>query len=261
MSTTGKGESHWKLAEWEARLLGESSPAVFTSAELTGLAEPVRRHLARAIAPGTPLTCGARLAMRGSIKLGRWLPFRARQVLNPHKGFFWAARVGGVIVGSDRYLDGVGGMSWKLAGLVTVAHEAGPDVSRSAAGRGGAEAVWLPTALLPRLGVRWSADDDTHITARYHLGGTSIAVHYTLEAEGQIESFVFDRWGDPDRNGRWAWHPFGGEITGQRTFSGLSIPSSGRVGWQFGTDRWPTGEFFRYEITKLELPQHETANR
>ena len=91
MPTTGKGERHWKLADWEARLLGEPAPGVFTNADLTGLPEPVRRHLARTIAVGTPLTCCARLAMRGSIKLGRWLPFRARQALNPHEGFVWAA--------------------------------------------------------------------------------------------------------------------------------------------------------------------------
>ena len=208
-----QGERHWKLADWEARLLDEPAPGVFTNADLTGLPEPVRRHLARTIAVGTPLTCCARLAMRGSIKLGRWLPFRARQALNPHEGFVWAARVAGVIVGSDHYVDGAGGMKWKVAGLVTVAHEAGPDVSRSAAGRGGAEAVWLPTALLPRFGVRWSAHDDTHITAHHHLGDIPIDVHYTLDPEGRITSFVFDRWGDPDSTGRWAWYPFGGEIT------------------------------------------------
>ena len=113
MPATGTDEDHWRMADWEARLLGEPAPAVFTSADLPGLAEPVRRHLSKAIASGTPLTRCARLAMRGSIKLGRWLPFRARQVLNPREGFVWAARVASVIVGSDRYLDGAGGMSWK----------------------------------------------------------------------------------------------------------------------------------------------------
>jgi hypothetical protein len=253
MPTTGKGESHWTLADWEARLLAEPASAPFTSTELTTLDEPVRRHLARAIAPGTPLGRCARLAMRGSIKLGRWVPFRAQQVLNPHQGFIWAARVAAVIVGSDHYLDGARGMNWKLAGLVTVAHAAGPDVSRSAAGRGGAEALWLPTALLPRFGVPWSAHDDTHITAHHHLGDTPVALHYTLEPEGQITSFVFDRWGDPERTGRWAWHPFGGEITGHATFGGLTIPSKGRLGWHYGTDLWPAGEFFRFELTNLQL--------
>jgi hypothetical protein len=243
----------WKWTDWEDRLLDApaSAPAVFSGSDLDGLAEPVRRYLMRAIAPGTRLTRCARLRMRGSIKLRGWLPFRARQILSPHEGFIWAARVAGVIAGSDRYLDGVGGMDWKLAGLVPLVHQDGPDVTRSAAGRGGAEAVWLPTTLLPRFGVRWSAQDDSHITASYQLGETPIAIRYTLDSDGHITSFVFDRWGDPDSTGLWAWHPFGGEITAQRTFGGLTIPSSGRLGWHFGTGRWPSGEFFRYQITQL----------
>ncbi len=111
-----------RLSEPEARLLQPPQPAMFGAAELAGLPEPVQRHLAQAITPGTPLATSARLRMRGHIKVGRWLPFRARQILNPHLGFVWAARAAGVITGSDQYLEGVGGMDWKLAGLVTVAH-------------------------------------------------------------------------------------------------------------------------------------------
>ncbi|WP_350269091.1 DUF6544 family protein [Brevibacterium sp. CBA3109] len=136
--------------EWEQRLKEVSSHATFTSQEIAGLPEPVQRHLRCAIRVGAPLTRTIKLKMRGSIKLCRWLPFQATQILNPHRGFIWAARVAGVVVGSDQYLDGIGGMDWKLFGLFTVASAAGQDVSRSAAGRGGAEAVWVPTALLPR---------------------------------------------------------------------------------------------------------------
>jgi Family of unknown function (DUF6920) len=181
--------------------------------------------------------------MRGQIKVGRWLPFRARQVLSPHHGFVWTARAAGVIAGSDRYVDGEGGMDWKLAGLITVAHAEGHDVSRSAAGRAGAEAIWLPTALLPRFGVRWSASAPDQVTARYRLGETPLEILYRLDADGRIVSLAFDRWGDPDNSGTFAWHPF----------DGVTIPSAGRVGWFFGTDRWPGGEFFRYQITDLRL--------
>ena len=85
--------------------------------------------------------------------------------------------------------------------------------------------------------------------------GTDAArlVRLQLDDTGRITSFVFDRWGDPDRTGVWAWHPFGGEITGHRTFAGVTIPATGRIGWFFGTDRWPDGEFFRYRITDLDL--------
>jgi hypothetical protein len=140
------------LSEAEARLLQPPEPARFSAAELEGLPEPAQRHLAQAIAPGTPLATSARLRMRGHIKVGRWLPFRAHQLLNPHHGFVWTARAAGIIAGSDHYLDGAGGQNWKLLGLLTVAHAEGPDVSRSAAGRAGAEAIWLPTTLLPRFG-------------------------------------------------------------------------------------------------------------
>lgn len=172
----------WTLTDWERRLCdGPASPAEsFTGAELDGLDEPVRRHLSQAIAVGTPLVQCASVAMRGSIKIGRWLPFRARQFLCPHTGFIWSARVAGVITGSDRYLHSVGGMDWKLAGLAPLVHADGPDVSRSAAGRGGAEGVWLPTALLPRYGVTWTAQDERRISARYLVDNTPIDLHIQL---------------------------------------------------------------------------------
>jgi hypothetical protein len=111
-----------RLSELERRLLQAPEPEVFTDAELNGLPEPARRHLAQAIAPQTPLALSARLRMRGHIRVGRWLPFQAREVLTPHQGFVWAARAAAIIAGSDRYVDGAGAMTWKLAGLMTLAH-------------------------------------------------------------------------------------------------------------------------------------------
>jgi hypothetical protein len=45
----------------------------------------------------------------------------------------------------------------------------------------------------------------------------------------------------------------GGDVTAHSTFEGLTIPSAGTFGWFYGTDRWPDGEFFRYQITDLTL--------
>jgi hypothetical protein len=49
-----------------ARVLRPAGPGRFDPAELDGLPEPVRRHLAMAVAPGTPLATSARLAMRAA---------------------------------------------------------------------------------------------------------------------------------------------------------------------------------------------------
>jgi len=49
--------------------------------------------------------------MRGSIKLKRWLPFRATQVIAPGVGFIWRARVACLISGYDQHghetVDGI----------------------------------------------------------------------------------------------------------------------------------------------------------
>ncbi|HKO84339.1 MAG TPA: DUF6544 family protein [Actinomycetota bacterium] len=173
-------------ADIRRQLARPPASAVFSEAELDGLPQVVRRHLRAAIGPSTPLATSARLGMRGQLRLGRWLPFRAEQVLAPHHGFYWAARVAGLISGFDRYLDGQGELRWKLLGVVPVTQAEGPDVASSAAGRAAGEAMWLPTALLPRFGIEWQAADDRHVMARFALDGVAVDLQYELEDDGRI---------------------------------------------------------------------------
>jgi hypothetical protein len=117
----------------------------------------------------------------------------------------------------------------------------------------GGEAIWVPTALLPRFGVDWSTTDDHHLTARWHLDPHEAALELVIDDQGRLRQSVFQRWGDPDRTGTFGLHPFGGEVTAYATFGGVSVPGAGRAGWFYGTDRWAEGEFFRYELTSMEL--------
>jgi hypothetical protein len=240
-----------RLAADHAALFQTPAPGGFAAGDLAGLPEPVRRCLRAAIAPGTALAQTARLRMRGHIKVGRWLPFHAEQTLSPHRGFIWHARVAGLIAGVDRYVDGVGAMAWTLLGL-PLARAAGPDVTRSAAGRLAGETIWLPTALLPRAETRWTVEGPDQITATHHLGATTTQVTYQLDPVGHITALAFDRWGDPDSTGSWNWHRFGGDLGGHHTLNGLTIPTVGRIGWHYGTTRWDTGEFFRFQLTSLD---------
>lgn len=144
-------------------------------------------------------------------------------------------------------------MDWKLLGIARVAHADGPDVARSAAGRCGAEGVWVPTALLPRFGVDWAAEDDYHIVARYGIDDVDLSVHCRLDHDGRLRSVGFDRWGDPDETGTWGMHRFGIDVTGYASFGAVTIPAKGVAGWFHGSDRWPDGQFFRYRVTHLDL--------
>lgn len=232
------------------RALSRPSQGVFGQGELDRLPEPVARYFRAAIAPGTPLATGARIEMRGRIRLGRWIPFAGTEVIAPGSGFVWAVRAG-PISGYDRYVDGEGEMRWKLLGLVPVLRARGPDVSRSAAARAAGEGTWIPTAILPRFGVEWVAVEDTRLVSRHRLDRHVLEYDHLLDGDGRIRCTRFERWGDPDSTGRFSYHPFGVETTAHRTFGGLTVPAAGRAGWHHGTDRWEDGVFFEYEITDL----------
>lgn len=216
--------------------------------------EPVRRYFAHALGPAPHRAANAAvLEMRGQLKLGRWLPFRARQLLAPRYGTVWRARVGWVVWGSDRFVGASGAMDWRVLGVVPVARAAGDDVSRSSAERAAAESIWVPSAVPPSAAT-WRAIDDAHLEVRFSVGGHDVSITHVIDDRGALRASSLLRWGDPDETGTWRPVPFGVEVTDERTFDGVTIPSSGRVGWHFGTDRWPDdGEFFRFTITRYEL--------
>lgn len=228
--------------------------------DVAGLPETAARYLRHALPRGAPIARAARLEMRGHIRIGRWLRFTADEVLAPLEGFVWSARVGRVIVGSDRYVDGAGALDWRLFGAVPIVRAEGPDVSRSAAGRAAGEAVWLPSVLLPRLGARWTAEDDERAAVTFAVDGHEVTAHLEVGRDGELRSVTYRRWGDPDRTGTFGWHDFGMVATAEGDAAGMTIPVAGRVGWHPGTDRWADGEFFRFEITALE-PVPPTCGR
>ena len=104
---------------------------------------------------------------------------------------------------------------------------------------------------LPRFGATWTEEDQTHLTVRTTHDGHEAACHLHLDDDDRIRTLVLDRWGDPDETGVFGLHPFGMDVTATATFSGLTVPSEGRVGWFHGTPRWSEGEFFRFHITAL----------
>ncbi|WP_213457108.1 DUF6544 family protein [Rhizomonospora bruguierae] len=240
------------ISPMDVRLLDAAPTDVFTDAEVAGVPEPVRRYLRAAITSGTRLAHAARLTMTGRIRLGvGWVPFRAAELLSPHRGFRFGARVGGLITGSEAYADGWGQVHWSLLGLPIV-NAFGPDVARGNAGRAAAEACWVPTALLPRYGVRWTADDDHHLRAAFPIDGLACDVRLTVDDEARVTAVRLARWGDPDGTGTWGWHRFGLDVTGYASFGGLTVPAVGIAGWHPDTDRWDRGAFLQCHLTALD---------
>lgn len=245
-----------RSTSWQ-RLAAPVAPAgIFDPADVEGLPAPAQRLLRRALAPGSRLASTVILDMAGEIRLRRWMPFRARQVLAAGAGFMWAPRVGRpplVFTGADTHVDGHGTLDFRLWGLVPVARESGPDTDRSAAGRLAAETVaWLPQALVPAMGATWRAIDDTHATVGLPVGERSVEVTVTVADDGRLRALSMHRWGTPDDRPPGAY-PFGGDVSDHRTFAGVTIASAGRVGWWWATPRQDDGVFFRYRISRADF--------
>ncbi len=231
--------------------------AIFDPADVTDLPPAARRFLTYSIAPGAPLTATVLLDMEGLIKLERWMPFHARQVLRARDGFVWEASVGDqpfVFRGGDSYRQGRGALEFRLWGLLPVARGVGADIDRSAAGRLAAETVaWAPQALTPQMGAVWAGIDDTYATVTVPVGDDAVDVTVGVDRAGRLRELTMQRWGNPD-GGDFGFHSFGGDIDARQEFSGVTIATSGRVWWGSGTEDHANGTFFRYRITRASHP-------
>jgi hypothetical protein len=239
-------------ALWESATPTE---LVFNSDKLDRLPASAKRYLEHAIAPGTKLASAVRLKMHGEIKLKQWIPFTAEQVICWEHGLIWSATawMNGFlpIVGSDRIIDGIGAMQWKLLGLFPVMTASGTDLTRSGIGRLQSESVWLPSVFCGD-GVSWtsteSSDLDSNLHSSFVVQGEKAEGDFTIDRTGRLKTAKLPRWGNPD-GAEFRYVDFGGIFEEEGTFCGYTIPTRLRIGWYFGSDRFESeGEFFRATI-------------
>jgi hypothetical protein len=223
-----------------------------------GLPEAARRWLVHAIEPGTPLWNSVEIDMTGRIRLGgSWRPFSARQLIEPARGFIWAATVraaGLPIRGYDRYTSGVCEMRWELLGAIPILVARDDDVTRSARGRLAGEGVLVPTAFVTADWADGTTADTVVMTRRIHDG--TEAARLTVAGDGSLTDVTMSRWGNPDGT-TFRRCPFGVTVAGEGTFEGVTIPTVFSAGWWHGTERERDGEFFRATVTSARFPGSE----
>ena len=239
-------------ALWESATPTE---LVFNSDKLSHLPAAAKRYLEHAIEPGTKIASAVRLKMHGEIKLKKWIPFTAEQVICWEHGLIWSAMawMNGFlpIVGSDCIIDGIGGMQWKLLGLFPVMTASGTDLTRSAIGRLQAESVWLPSVFYGD-DVSWTStelsDLDSNLHSSFVVQGDRAELDFTIDRSGRLKTTKLPRWGNPE-GAEFHYVDFGGILEEEGTFGGYTIPTRLRAGWYFGSKRFESeGEFFRATI-------------
>ena len=244
---------HWMRADSSFEDLWRSAATSrkgFDPAQVAALPASAQRYLRHAIETGTPLASAVRLAMHGEIKLKRWYPFSAEEVIHWRRGMMWRAtvHVGPMSIrGADSFIDGAGSMRWKLFGVIPIVNASGSDMTRSAAGRVNIESIWLPSALCAE-DVTWKASGQAHLDARFRAHGETAHISYVVDDAGALHSVSMPRWGNPE-GADFHYLTCGGLVEQEQRFGGYTIPTRMRVGWHFGTERFEAdGEFFRVTI-------------
>ncbi|MEO0848097.1 MAG: DUF6544 family protein [Cyanobacteria bacterium J06648_1] len=218
------------------------SSDVFTADMVAGLDEPVQRYFLHAIAPGTPLASYVELEMNGSFRLkpdAEWLPMQASQIISTVPGFIWRAKIGKRLMnfsGADYYFKKKGRTKFSLWGLIPLVDAQNKDVNRSAAGRLGAEYIWLPSALLPHNGVTWKAIAKNTIQADFRIDGEPICLTLTIDARGKLLEVSLPRWGNAVSGKSWRYTSFIADVSAEATFSGYTIPAKISAGWLDGKE-------------------------
>ena len=230
------------------RRLADSSTvrvATYSERQIDGLPPPVQRYFRAALVNGQPVVAHARVVSRGTFNMGKppadaWKPFTATQDFYPAApGFVWNARVrmapGVDAYVRDAFVNGEGSMVASALGMVTIVNaHATRELVAGALMRYLAEAPWLPTALLPSQGVRWTSLSPTVATATLTVGDVTVALNFHFDADGRITTCE----GLRDNDDLHAKFPWGGVYRHWIKKAGMTIPSEADVSWQL-----PTGTF------------------
>jgi hypothetical protein len=229
----------------------------FDVAQVADLPEVAQRYFRHAIAPGTPIYSGIELEMEGTFLLGDKNKFKtyqmsARQVLRPPEQFVWIPRLrsGAItITGSDALVGGEAWTRFFLLGLIPVANvRSSPDLVRSAQFRGAIEgALWLPSTMLPEKGTRWEQVGPNEARVTLASFSPAIVLRLTLSENGSVREVVGHRWSNANPEQQYRLQPFGGTMSAEATFQGLTIPMGISVGNHYGTEAYLP--FFQARIT------------
>ncbi len=256
-----RGAARWKsntqrmIAQLNAAAL-TSEPRMVSFQGLDALPAPVARYFRATLKEGQPFIRTARMQQQGEFWMkGKWIPFTSEQYFSATPpGMIWDADmqmnpVLNVRV-RDAYVGGQGFMQGKLLALLPVMDEQGnAELKAGAMQRYLAEAVWLPTALLPSDNLQWSAIDETRALATLTDAGLSVSLEFGFNDSGEIISLYTPGRYYHEDDGRNVLQPWAGYHRVYEEHSGMRIPVEGGVEWQLPNGRLP---YCKLKIVRIE---------
>ena len=117
--------------------------------------------------------------------------------------------------------------------------QGGAELKAGALQRYLAEAVWLPTALLPSDTLQWSAIDEQRALATLTDSGLSVSLEFSFNDTGEITGIYTPGRYYLEDGGNYKLMPWAGYHRAYEARSGMRIPIEGEVEWQLPNGRLP----------------------
>jgi hypothetical protein len=184
---------------------------------------------------------------------GSWYPFHAIQQFTVEPaGFVWDARItmsaALPVLVRDSYVAGSASMRGEFAGVYPLVNQSQrPELDSGALQRFLAEAVWFPTALLPRPNLQWQPIDNRSARATLTDHHTTVSLEFRFNDAGDIaEIYAPDRYAES--RGRYDRKPWLVRCSTYEVHHGMRIPVACEVSWLESTGPEP---YWRGRITRV----------
>jgi len=156
----------------------------------------------------------------------------------------------------DSYVAGTASMQASVAALLRLVDAHGErELAEGALHRYLAEAVWLPTALLPGHGVTWSAINDTSALATLSHRGTTVSLEFRFGSRGEIVS-AYTAGRSRKTGAGYVKTPWMCEYADYAPHDGMWLPRGGKVSWILPEGPWTywDGRFQNLDYTLTPPP-------
>lgn len=245
------GAAHWNrktlglIEQLKAAAL-TNEPHTVSFKGFDNLPAPVARYFRATLKEDQPFIRTARIQQLGEFWMkSKWIPFTAQQYFSATPpGMIWDADMQmnallNVRV-RDAYVGGQGFMQGKLLALLPVIDEQGnEELKAGAMQRYLAEAVWLPTALLPSDSLQWSAIDEQRAMATLTDSGLSVSLEFRFNDSDEITGVYTPGRYYREDDGRYVLKPWAGYHRAYEERSGMRIPLEGGVEWKLPNGNLP----------------------
>lgn len=215
------------------------STGVFTPEDIAGLPSPMQQHFEYCGLLGTPKMTYMKADFKNvdfKMSADKTIKIDYTQynfVEKPQRLAFIDSSLYGIpFEGLDSYQNGTGSMKGRLAKLITLFDQRGPDMNKACLVTILAECIFVPSIALQDY-ITWEAIDETHAKATISYYGISAGGVFTIDQSGAVISFktkdrVATGLDGSKREAEWS-----AVILDYQTINGIKAPKTVQSIWHY----------------------------